>query len=297
MSTSGIFLLGLAFWALRLLGGLLIGQQVKGSIPDYTAARARAAARRLPHGLAERYEEEWLASLEALVDKPISALRYAHGLRRAASSISAERGLAREPGFRRHMARAADAALGLLVLLLLAPLVASLALAVGFAGGARILSREPAFGLRGRKIYLFSFRLRDRDDRGFTSVGRLLRRYDLAGLPLLLNVIRGEVAFIGPPILRPVGVKISPRRIPVPPGLLSWERMAKVGYLDIDIHQARGRDEQRTLRSDLALALHWPRFVASGAEFAYYEESHCDCGSTSGSAEGTQDPPTRSARA
>jgi hypothetical protein len=278
VNAATILVLGLVLSVLRFLGGLILGQQVKASIPDYTAARARAAARRLPHGLAEQYEEEWLASLEALADKPISAIRYAHGLRRAANSISGERVLGREPGMRSKVARAADTALGLLLLFLLAPSVGVAAIAVGVSGGARVLSREPAFGLHGKKIYLLSFGLWNRKDQGFTAVGRLLNRSGLAELPVLLNLIRGEVAFIGPPIRRPIGVKMTPPLSSVRPGLISWQRMARAGYGDVGIHEAETRDERRTLRGDLALALRWPRFVLSGAELDRYSESHCDCG-------------------
>jgi lipopolysaccharide/colanic/teichoic acid biosynthesis glycosyltransferase len=278
MNPLGILVVGLVLSVLRFLAGLLLGQQVKGSIPDYTAARARAAAGRLPQGLAVKYEEEWLATLEALADKPISAIKYAHGLRTAANSISVERSFTAEPDIRRKLARATDAVLGLLAILLLAPLVGVLTIAVGISGGPRVLSRTPAFGLHGKKIYLLSFRLRDRDDRGFTAIGRWMYRTGLAELPVLVNVVRGEVAFIGPPALRPIGVKMNRPRSPVRPGLISWQRMARVGYIDIGISEARDRDERRSLRRDLALAIRWPAFVGSAAEMDYYEESHCNCG-------------------
>jgi hypothetical protein len=81
---------GVALWLLKLLLGSLIGQQVKGSVPDYTASKARAAARLLPPDLAEEYEEDWLAELKGpLKDKPLSALKYALGLRLAARRIAA----------------------------------------------------------------------------------------------------------------------------------------------------------------------------------------------------------------
>jgi lipopolysaccharide/colanic/teichoic acid biosynthesis glycosyltransferase len=289
-----LLLLGLALSILRFVGGLLLGQQVKGSIPDYTAARARAAARRLPHDLAEQYEEEWLASLAALADKPISAIRYAHGLRRAANSISGERGLRQEFGARSKVARAADAALGLLMFLLVAPLVVAAAIAVAASSGTRILCREPAFGINGRKVYLLRFRVKDRDDRGITSIGRLLRRTGLAELPLLINLIRGEVALVGPPILRPIGVKMTRPRTPVRPGLASWERLARVGHIDLPVAEARARDERRTLKGDLELALRWMGFGLSVAAQDYYVvESECNCGEATdleSTKAGTSDP-------
>lgn len=81
--------LGVALWVLKQIVGPLIGQEVKGSIPDYTAGRARAAAQLLPPDLAAEYEEAWLAELNTVRDKPLSALRYAWGLRPAARRIAA----------------------------------------------------------------------------------------------------------------------------------------------------------------------------------------------------------------
>lgn len=88
--TVGLTLLGLGLlWIAKQALGSLIGQQIKGSVPDYTAKEAVRAAGRLPAELTEEYEAVWLAELAALEGKPISALRYACGLRRAARRIIA----------------------------------------------------------------------------------------------------------------------------------------------------------------------------------------------------------------
>jgi hypothetical protein len=77
-------------WLLKHLLGSLVSQEMKGSIPDYTVSKVRAAARLLPPDLAEEYEEDWLAELEGpLKDRPLSALKYALGLRLAARRIAA----------------------------------------------------------------------------------------------------------------------------------------------------------------------------------------------------------------
>lgn len=90
MTPLGLAIGGCALWLLKHLLGSLISQQMKGSVPDYTASKARAAARLLPPDLAEEYEEDWLAELQGpLKDKPLSALKYALGLRLAARRIAA----------------------------------------------------------------------------------------------------------------------------------------------------------------------------------------------------------------
>ena len=53
-------------------------------------AKARAAAKLLPPELAEKYEADWLAELDSLADKPLSAIGYARGLRRGARRIASQ---------------------------------------------------------------------------------------------------------------------------------------------------------------------------------------------------------------
>lgn len=92
-----LLVLAAILWVAKQIIGPLIGQQIKGSVPDYTASKARAAVKLLPPELAEQYEQDWLAELHALANKPFSAIRYAGGLRRAARRIASQ-----TPGFDRH---------------------------------------------------------------------------------------------------------------------------------------------------------------------------------------------------
>ena len=52
--------------------GSLIGQQARGSVPDYTHRLVKRAAEMLANELAASYEEDWLAELKALENKPLS---------------------------------------------------------------------------------------------------------------------------------------------------------------------------------------------------------------------------------
>lgn len=88
MIAGALVVLAVIAWTIKQIVGPLIGQQARGSVPDYTAAKARAAAKLLPPDLAEKYEQDWLAELDGLADKPLSAIGYARGLRRGARRIA-----------------------------------------------------------------------------------------------------------------------------------------------------------------------------------------------------------------
>ena len=93
--------------------------------------------------------------------------------------------------------------------LVLSPLLAAVALAVRCSGPGPILFRQARVGLRGRPFDILKFRtMRISSDPGplitsagdprVTRVGRVLRRWKLDELPQLVNVLRGEMSFVGP---------------------------------------------------------------------------------------------------
>jgi lipopolysaccharide/colanic/teichoic acid biosynthesis glycosyltransferase len=69
-------------------------------------------------------------------------------------------------------------------------------------------------------------------DSRITTVGNILRRSRIDELPQILNVLRGEMSFIGPRPERPEFVQILSERIPhyelrhlVRPGLTGWAQV------------------------------------------------------------------------
>jgi hypothetical protein len=81
-------LAGLGVAVLRAVGTSLLAGEVKAMFTAYLEHRVRKAARHLPVGLAADQEDEWLAEIAALDDRPLRAFLFVRGLRRAASSIS-----------------------------------------------------------------------------------------------------------------------------------------------------------------------------------------------------------------
>jgi lipopolysaccharide/colanic/teichoic acid biosynthesis glycosyltransferase len=128
-----------------------------------------------------------------------------------------------------------SAAAGLIVL---APVLAALALAVRLGSRGPVLYRGLRAGRRGKPFRLLKFRTMvmnadqiggpssSADDPRITRLGGLLRRYKLDELPQLLNVLRGEMSLVGPrpEVLQEVLLysEAEKRLLEVRPGITDW---------------------------------------------------------------------------
>jgi lipopolysaccharide/colanic/teichoic acid biosynthesis glycosyltransferase len=95
-------------------------------------------------------------------------------------------------------------------LLVCTPLLLLIACLLKFDSRGPVLYRGPRVGRRGQPFFILKFRsmVVDADKRGasstaqddprITAVGRFLRRFKLDELPQLLNVLLGEMSFVGP---------------------------------------------------------------------------------------------------
>lgn len=244
-----------ALWLIKQVVGMLISQQVKGSIPDYAARKAKAAARLLPDEIADEYEQDWLAELKALNGKPLSAIQYARGLPSAARSITVSLtgrgGQARGWGF---VNRALDVNSSILLLIFLAPGLSVIGLMVKLDSRGPLLIRRRRLGKDGRPFGLIAFRTVVLCSDGHihrSRVGAFLVRSSIVTLPALVNLLRGDISMIGPPPQRLGSEPGSP--LDVRPGLTSWQALVEMGGASLSLEEARRRDRQRTLRTDTAL--------------------------------------------
>lgn len=142
--------------------------------------------------------------------------------------------------------RAGDLGISLAFLVFTLPLMLLVALVVRLDSPGPVLYRQERVGLGGRKFVLLKFRSMNsnaeargpawaaqRDPR-VTRVGSIMRRLRIDELPQLLNVLRGEMSFIGPRPERPHFVEQLDEAVPhyrersrVKPGLTGW---AQVNY-------------------------------------------------------------------
>ena len=104
-----------------------------------------------------------------------------------------------------------DLLLGLILLLLFAPLMLLIALAIKLDSKGPVFFMQKRHGLKNSEFEIFKFRSMrtdmvdfdcarqtSRDDPRTTRVGRFLRRSSLDELPQLINVLRGEMSLVGP---------------------------------------------------------------------------------------------------
>lgn len=83
------------------------------------------------------------------------------------------------------------------------------AVAIRLGGRGPILLRQKRVGLGGRVFSLLSFRTIAIGSHATTPIGRLLRWSNISELPQFLNILRGEMSFVGPLPERPHAVNAA----------------------------------------------------------------------------------------
>jgi len=98
----------------------------------------------------------------------------------------------------------------ILLLVVLAPLMMLVALAIRLDSQGPAIFKQTRVGQFGRYFTLYKFRtmhvgtpdlpseMVSKDDHRFTRLGKFLRRFSIDELPQLFNIIRGDMNFIGP---------------------------------------------------------------------------------------------------
>ena len=206
-------------------------------------------------------------------------------------SLSAEQleALARRPYWR--FKRAIDFVSALVLLTCLSSIYLVVSVVVALDVGLPVTFWQQRPGLGGHPFRLFKFRTMSAahdthgrlvpDDRRLSRIGRFLRRTRLDELPQLINILMGEMSFIGPRPLLPVDQPTGyTARLVVRPGLTGWAQVkggrdispADKAALDIwYVHNASPMLDLRILLHTAATVLFGEQKCASDVERAWFE--------------------------
>ncbi len=168
------------------------------------------------------------------------------------------------------MPRIFDILIAALALIVFSPVLLIAAIAIKLGSQGPVIYRQRRVGKGGEEFELFKLRTMEqgsdpvgvgtvvaRDDPRVTAAGRFLRRTSLDEIPNLVNVLRGEMAIIGPrPTIPTQVVDYTPqqhRRHEVRPGLTGWAQVQ--GRAGIPWEQRIELDVEYVERRSFALDL------------------------------------------
>ncbi len=151
------------------------------------------------------------------------------------------------PGFKQTSAykvvkRVSDIMFSTLALILAAPIMLITAILIKLDSPGQVLFKQQRVGQYGRPFILMKFRSMQcgaeeetgpvwaqENDCRITRVGKIIRKLRIDELPQMINVLKGEMSFVGPRPERPYFIDKLQQRIPyytqrltVKPGITGW---------------------------------------------------------------------------
>ena len=150
-------------------------------------------------------------------------------------------------GLRRSAKRAFDVVFGAAILVVTLPLTIATAIAIKLDSRGPVLYRQERVGQSGRRVHVLKFRSMhvdaendgvprwcDTNDVRITVIGHFIRKTRIDEIPQVINVLKGEMSFVGPRPERPFFVASLRDKIPyyqerlaVKPGITGW---AQINY-------------------------------------------------------------------
>jgi putative colanic acid biosynthesis UDP-glucose lipid carrier transferase len=195
-------------------------------------------------------------------------------------------------GFDGFAKRASDVVFSVLILIMIAPLLLGIAIAIKATTPGPIIFKQRRYGLDGEEILVYKFRSMSvtedgstikqaqKNDTRITPLGAFLRKTSLDELPQFVNVLQGRMSIVGP---RPHAVAHNEMyrklikgymvRHKVKPGITGWAQVngfrgetdtldKMQGRIDYDLDYLR----HWSLRLDIHIILRTARLVAKDSQ-------------------------------
>lgn len=185
--------------------------------------------------------------------------------------------------------RISDIVLSLIGLLIAIPLTPIISLMIKMGSSGPIIFKQTRTGKNNKKFMAMKFRSMvanaekngpqwaEKNDSRVTRFGSFMRKTRIDEIPQLINILRGEMSFVGPRPERPEFVEILARDIPfynerllVKPGLAGWAQLKGPAYggskeeslekLKYDLYYIKNR----SLLLDIGIILKTIKIVLNG---------------------------------
>ena len=111
--------------------------------------------------------------------------------------------------YRKFLKRFVDIVLSLIILIVSSPILALSAILIKLESEGPVIFKQKRLGLHGKEFYIYKFRsmcvgaeksgvYSDNKDTRVTKIGKILRKTSIDELPQAVNVLKGDMSFIGP---------------------------------------------------------------------------------------------------
>lgn len=158
-------------------------------------------------------------------------------------------------GFYRAVKRFLDVTASFLGLVLLSPLLLAVSILIKIDSRGHVIFRQKRIGRNGKVFEIYKFRsmcvgaektgsgvYSGKDDARVTRIGKILRATSIDELPQLLNILKGEMSFVGPrppltyhPWKYEEYTDFQKRMFEVRPGITGWAQVN--GRKDVEWHK------------------------------------------------------------
>jgi lipopolysaccharide/colanic/teichoic acid biosynthesis glycosyltransferase len=245
----GLFLIGVLATAFSQQ----LTDEFKAWIPWIVRNAIRRAVARLPEDQKDRFTEEWESHVNEVpgqIGKIYVALGFLSAARKMAAIHNSRYG---QHPISEIRIRLTDLAFSVICIFLLAPLFLIVALWMRMSG--RVLQTDTRVGLNGRLFQRFRFSRRGK-------LGKFLEATALFELPMMINILRGDMSIIGPRSDDPAFAESMAQIIPtyrertrVKPGFTGWATVNRASNLHDELALDLFYIENRNLK--LTLLILW----------------------------------------